>query len=330
MDKSSQPTRRQAIASLAAAPWLLHGAARAQVAWPSKPIRYVVTFAPGGSTSNFGRALAEPLGRSLGQSVYIDNRAGAGGLIGVDNVAKSPPDGYSIVMTAANTTAIIPAVMGAKMPYEPLRDLTPIVYLINQPNVLVAHPSVPTGKFADFVAWAKSRPGEGFGTPGMATSNHIMGEMLSSNLGIQLAHVAYKGGAPLTIDLLAGTVNLAVLNIVDAVPLVADGRVKPILVSSAQRSELLPNVPTMQELGASAFPLISWQGIFGPAGLSASIVSRLNASFNDALKAGPVQGWMHANGATPVGGTPDDLRRFVESEQRLWGDLVRKYKITNT
>lgn len=330
MHKSLQPTRRQAIASLAAAPWLLHGAARAQVTWPSKPIRYVVTFAPGGFASNFARMLAEPLGRSLGQSVYVDNRAGAGGLIGVDNVTKSPADGYSIVMTAANTTAITPAVMGSKMPYEPLRDLTPIVYLINQPNVLVAHPSVPTGKFADFVAWAKSRPGEGFATPGIATSNHIMGEMLSSNLGIQLAHVAYKGAAPLTIDLLAGGVNLAILNIMDAAPLAADGRVKPVLVSTAQRSALLPNVPTMQELGASAFPMISWQGIFGPGGLSASIVSRLNASFNDALKTGPVQDWMRANGATPVGGTPDDFRKFVQTEQRLWGDLVRKFKITNS
>jgi len=330
MYKRSQPTRRRAIASLAAAPWLLHGAARAQVAWPSKTIRYVVTFAAGGFASNFARVLAEPLGKGLGQSVYIDNRAGAGGLIGVDNVSKSPADGYSIVMTAANTTAIAPAIMGSKMPYEPLRDLTPIVYLINQPNVLVAHPSVPTGKFADLVAWAKSRPGEGFATPGTATSNHIMGEMLSSNLGMQLTHVPYKGAAPLTTDLLAGAVNLAVLNIMDAAPWVADGRIKPVLVSTAQRSALLPNVPTMQELGASAFPMISWQGIFGPAGLSASIVSRLNASFNDALKTGPVQGWMHANGATPVGGTPDDFRKFVESEQRLWGDLVRKFKITNT
>jgi len=182
-------------------------------------------------------------------------------------------------MTAANTTAVAPAVRGDQMPYVPLRDLTPIVYLINQPNVLVANKDVPTSTFADFTAWAKRHPGEGFATPGVATSNH---KLLASNLGVQLTHVPYNGAARTIADLLGGAVKLAIFNVVDAAPLIADGRVSPILVSTEQRSALFPDVPTMQELGASSFPINSWQGIFGPAGLPASIVARLNAAFNNA------------------------------------------------
>lgn len=321
--------RRRILQALAAVP-LAGGtlSAAAQAPWPSKPIRFVVTFAAGGSTSVFGRLLAEPLGRILGESVYIDNRAGAGGLVGVDNVAKSPPDGYSMVMTAAGPLAINPALMGDKLPYDPLKDLKPIIHLTDQPNVLVAHNSVPTASMAEFVAWAKANPGEGFATPGIATTNHITGELLSNNLGIKLTHVAYRGAAAATTDLLGGTIRLAIFNIVDAAALVSSGRVKPILVTTAQRSPLMPTVPTIQEAGGSSFPLVSWQGMFGPRDLPAAMVQKLNAAFNEALKAPPVQEWMRANGSIAVGGSTADFERFVASEHKLWGDLVRKYRIT--
>jgi len=328
MQRKPDLTRRHAVASLVAAPWLLHGTAgRAQDVWPSKPIRYVVTFAAGGSTSVFSRLLADPVGKILGQNVWIDNRAGAGGLIGVDNVVKSAPDGYSLVMTAAGPTAIFPAMEGTHVPFDPAKDLSPIVYLSDQPNVLVAHPSVPSANFQDFVAWCRKNKGEGYATVGVGTTNHVTGEQLSSTLGLGLTHVPYKGASPAILDLLSGNVKLAILNIVDAMANINAGKFKPLFVSTGKRSELLPNTPTIVEVGGSPYPLNSWQGMFGPANMPAAIVEKLNAAFNEALKAPAVIDWMKANGSVAVGGSSEKFRKFVASEQKVWGDLVRKYKI---
>lgn len=323
------PNRRHALLSIAAAPWLMHtGVASAQDNWPSKPIRYVVTFAAGGSTSVFSRLLADPVGKALGQNVWIDNRAGAGGLIGVDNVVKSAADGYSLVMTAAGPTSIFPAMAGTKMPFDPAKDLTPIIYLSDQPNVLVAHPSVPSGTFHDFVAWCKKNKGEGYATVGVGTTNHVTGEQLSGSLGLSLTHVPYKGASPAILDLLSGNIRLGILNIVDAMANINAGKVKPLLVTTSKRAELLPAVPTIVEVGGSPYALNSWQGMFGPAGMPAAVVEKLNIAFNDALKTAPVVEWMKANGSVAVGGSSESFRKFVASEQTVWGDLVRKYKIS--
>ncbi|QHI98507.1 tripartite tricarboxylate transporter substrate binding protein [Xylophilus rhododendri] len=314
---------------MATAPWLLSGtAAQAQDGWPAKPIRFVVTFAAGGSTSVFARLMADPISKRLGQSVWVDNRAGAGGLIGVDNVAKSPPDGYSIVMTAAGPTSIFPAMQGTHMPFDPVKDLTPIVYLSDQPNVLVAHPSVPTATFGEFVAWCKANPGTGYATVGVGTTNHVTGAQLANTLGVDLVHVPYRGAGPAILDLLSGNIKLGILNIVDAMANINAGKFKAVLVTTDKRSALLPAVPTIQEVGGSPNALKSWQGMFGPAGMPPAVVQQLNTAFNEALKTPAVLEWMQANGSIPVGGSSEQFARFVASEQRVWGDLVRKYKIT--
>lgn len=321
-------TRRSAVASLITAPWLAHSTvSHAQANWPSKPIRYVVTFSAGGSTSVFARLLAEPIGAILGQNMWVENRPGAGGIIGVDSVVRSPADGYSLVMTAAGPTAIFPAMEGSKLPFDPVKDLTPIVLLSDQPNVFVVHPSVPTHSLQDFIAWCKKNPGEGYGTVGVGTTNHVSGEQLSSAFGLGLTHVPYKGAAAITMDLLGGNIKIASFNIVDAMANITAGKFKPLLVSGSKRSTLLPNTPTMMEVNASPHALNSWQGIFGPPGLSPAIVEKLNAAFNEALKAPAVMEWMKANGSTPVGGSIQKFRDFVLAEQKIWGDMVRRYKI---
>jgi tripartite-type tricarboxylate transporter receptor subunit TctC len=314
-------------AALALGLSLVAGGALAQSAspdWrPSHPIRFVVVFPPGGSADILVRKLAEPLSRDLGQPVVVDNRPGAGGMIGVDAIAKAPPDGHLFGLSAAGPPVINPA-LGVAQPFDPEKDLTPIMQTGEQPNVLIAHPSVPA-PIAEFVAWLRANPGEPFGTPGAGSTNHITGIAFALALGTTMTHAAYRGTGPAKADLIAGHIRLVIDNIAgDVLSLSAAGKVKPIVVSTGQRSMQLPDVPTMVEAtGKSELALPSWQGIFAPAHLPDPILRRLHRALADALHTPAVSGWMAEQGATVVGSTPEAFTRFLAEQRVRWGSFVR-------
>ncbi|OWT73725.1 MULTISPECIES: tripartite tricarboxylate transporter substrate binding protein [unclassified Achromobacter] len=299
----------------------------AQGAWPTQPLRFVIVFPPGASINAFARLMAEPLAQSLGQSVVVENKDGAGGMIGVASVAHSRGDGYTFCMAHVGTLAVQPAVMGDKMPYQALKDLTPIIHLTDQPNVLVVHESVPAKNLNEFVAWARQKPGTAYATPGVATSNQITGELVSAAFKLGLTHVPYRGVTPAMQDLMGGLIQVAVLNIADAMPLVEAGRARALLVTSEQRSPVLPDAVTIVEAGASPQPLNSWQGIFAPAGVPKEAVAKLNAAFNLALKDEKVRKWLDTVHAVPVGGTTEDFQKYVLQEHAMWADLVHRFKL---
>jgi len=295
--------------------------------WPTQPVRFVIVFPPGASINAFARLMAEPLSQFLGQTVVVETKDGAGGMIGVTHIARSRADGYTIGMAHVGTLAVQPAVMGPKMPYQALKDLTPIIHLTNQPNVLLVHESVPVQNFDEFVAWAKKNPGTAYATPGIATSNHITGELVSSALKLGLTHVPYRGVSQVLPDFMGNLIQLAILNIADAMPLVADKRARAVLVTSDSRLAELPGAVTIVESGASPSPLNSWQGMFGPGNLPAAIVDKLNQGFNMALKDDKVRKWMETVHATPVGGTVADFRNYVVQEHEMWAQLVHRFDL---
>lgn len=323
--------RRGALAAALVAPALLPATRRAAAqgaaasAWsPSRPVRLIVTFAPGGSADLLARRLAEPLSAALGQPVVVENRPGAGGNLGMDALAKSPPDGHAVGIGAAGPHAINPAILGlARMPYDAARDFTPIVNLANQPNVLLAHPSVPASPPDAFVAWLRAHPEEPFASPGAGTTNHLTGLAFSQALGVRLQHAPYRGSAPAHADLVAGNVRLMVDNIATAAPLARDGRARAVGVSTAARAPLLPEVPTLAELGAAGLDLPSWQGLFGPAGMPPAALARWNAEANAALADPAVAAFLRDSGAVAVGGTADAFAAFLAAERPRWAALVR-------
>ena len=293
--------------------------------WPKQPIRFVIVFPPGASINAFARLMAEPLSRFLGQTVVVENKDGAGGMIGVTHIAQSRADGYTIGMAHVGTLAVQPAVMGEKMPYDALKDLTPIVHLTNQPNVLLVHESLPVNNFEEFVAWAKKKSGAAYATPGIATSNHITGELVSNSLKLGLAHVPYRGVSKVLPDFMGNLIPLAILNIADAMPLITDKRARAVLVTSESRLPELPDAVTIVEAGASPSPLNSWQGMFGPGNLPAAVVEKLNQGFNLALEDDRVQEWMSMAHATPVGGGVAEFQKFVVQEHAMWAEFVDRF-----
>ncbi len=293
---------------------------------PRGPMRFIVTFAPGGSADVLARRLAVPLGEQLGQQVVVENRPGAGGNIGIEAVARAAPDGLVFGMGAAGPIVINPAMPGASMPYDPMRDLTPVIHLADQANVLVCNATVPVAPLDAFRAWLRARPEEPFGSPGIGTSNHLTGLAMARALGGSVTHVPYRGSALAQTDLLSGQISLMVDNIAGALPQLRDGRMKAALVSTQGRSGLLPDVPALGELGVAG--LASWQGIFAPAGLPAPVLARLNAGFAAALAHDGVAGWMRENGADAVGGPPERFAAFVAAEAPKWASIIRENRVT--
>lgn len=315
----------------AALPLLLAPAmGQAQGAWtPNKPIRLIVTYAPGGSADVLARTLQIPMGEALGVPIVVENRGGGAGNTGTEAVARAAPDGYTIGIGAASTHSINPALFGAKLPFKVPGDFTPISHILNQPNVLLVHPSVPATTMKEFVEWIRKNPGEAsFGTAGVGSSNHLTGEMLNARYGIKLVHVAYKSGGLALADLTAGHVKIVIDNIATAANLVDSGKARAIGVSTLKRSSRLPNVMTFAEQGAPGFDLSSWQGLFGPAGLPEPVTRRLNEAVVQALKVPAVNAKISDMGAEVVGSSPQDFSTFVSSELPKWGNLVRGSKMT--
>jgi tripartite-type tricarboxylate transporter receptor subunit TctC len=314
--------RRHFLAGAAAATL---APAFAQGTYPARPIRLVVPFPPGGGTDATTRMIAEKLTTALGWTIVIDNKPGAGGNIGLDAVAKSAPDGYTIGMGQAANLAINPALY-AKMPFDPLKDLTPIVSVSEQPVVLVVRPDSPFKTFADFVAAAKTRK-VGVAQAGNGTVGHLAGEMLERRANIQVLQVPYKGAGPAMTDLLGGTVETYFGSTVSVMPQLTAGKIRALAVSSAKRIGALPNVPAIAEQGYAGFDATTWLGLVGPAGMPADIVARINAETVKVLSRPDVKEKLAQEGSEATPGTPQQFASYIRAEHAKWGTLIREANI---
>ncbi len=307
--------------------WALLGTAAAQPTqertYPVKPIRLIVTFPPGGSADITARVLAARMSERLGQSVIVDNRPGAGGNIGLDLVAKAPPDGYTIGVGAAGALAVNLSLY-AKMPFDPQKDLAPVGMVAMIPFVLVANPSFPASKLSDAVAAAKARPGAlSIAHGGNGTAMHLSAELLKQMAGIELALVPYKGSGPAAADAVAGQLPLAFADIPASIAFIKSGRLRALGITSAKRSVALPDVPTFAEAGVAGYESTGWFGIVAPAGTPAALIERLNAELQSALNDPEIRQRVVASGAEPAPGTAAEFRSLIESEIPKWAKVIQ-------
>lgn len=316
---------RRKLLSLAAA--LACGAAlplHAQTAaWPNKPIKLVVGYAAGGATDVIARIVGVKLGEQLGQSIVIDNRAGANSNIAAESVARAPADGYTLfVFTIANT---INASLYDKLSYDPLKDFEPIGLIAKVPNILVVNEKLPIKSLAEYVQFAKAAPnGITFASSGSGSSIHLSGEMFKMIANLNMLHVPYRGSAPAVNDLLGGQVQSMFDNMPSALPHVRAGKLRAIAITSAQRSALLPDVPSMAESGFPGFDVQSWFGLSAPAGTPRAVVDRVNAELGKVLASPDVRERLVNLAATPSHGTPEQFRNFAASEVKRWQDVVKQ------
>ncbi len=314
--------RPGALASLVLA--LAANGVAAADAYPTKPIRFVVAFPPGGGTDIIGRSIAQKLSERLAQQVIVDNRPGAGGNIGTDIVAKSAPDGYTILMGSAGPLAIN-ASLFAKMPFDPLRDLAPVTLAASTPNVLVVHPSLAVHSVAELVALARANPGAiNFASSGHGTPAHLAGELFNTLAGVKLVHVPYKGAAPALADLLGGQVQLMFSTMPPALPHVKEGKLRGLAVTSLKRSPAAPELPTIDEAALPGFEANTWHGVVAPAGTPADIIERLNREIVAILHEREMVERLSAQGAEPVGSTPAEFAAYIRSETLKWAKVVRE------
>ncbi len=297
-------------------------AAHAQT-WPVKPLRMVVPFAPGGAVDVTGRIIAQALSTRLGQQVVVENRGGAGGNIGVELVAKSPADGYIIVMATAGQISINPH-MYAKLPFDPVKDLMPISPAGMAINALCVHPSLPVKSVKEFIAFAKERPGKlNFASGGIGASDHMATELFMSMTGIKLVHVPYKGGAPAMVDLLGGNVDLGFSTVATAIGPIKAGRLRALGVTSAQRFELLPDVPAIAEAGVPGYESVAWYGLFAPAGTPTEVVKKMNEETVAILQTPDARKRLTEAGVLPTSSSVDAFAAYIATETARWGKLIR-------
>ncbi|MES2612480.1 MAG: tripartite tricarboxylate transporter substrate binding protein [Pseudomonadota bacterium] len=323
--------RREFLMAAAAAATGAAGAAPAlaqsPAGYPARPLRFVVPFPPGGGTDTTSRLIAEKLSSLLGWTVVVDNKPGAGGNIGLDFVAKAPPDGYTIGMGQAANLAINPSLY-PKMPFDPLKDLTPIVSVADQPVVLVVRADSPLRTLDDFVKSAKARPGKmGVAQAGNGTVGHLAGELLERRAGIELLQVPYKGAGPAMTDLLGGQVETYFGNTVSVMGQLAGGKIRALALSSARRIGALPNVPTVAEQGFAGFDATTWLGLVGPAGMPAEAVARINAEVQKILARADVKEKLAHEGSEPTPGTPQQFAAHIRGEHAKWSALIRDANI---
>jgi tripartite-type tricarboxylate transporter receptor subunit TctC len=309
-----------ALAMLAAAP-----AAVAQ-AWPSKPIRIVVNFPPGGAADVIARAVAAPLQEALGQSVVVENRGGSGGNIGGDVVAKSAPDGYTLLMSSGGMVSVNPHIY-AKMPFDPIKDLTPVAAAARVLVFLVVKPEYPAGNAKAFLDDLKANPGKrSFGSPGNGSSPHLAGEMMKSQAGVFAVHVPYRGAAPALTDLLAGQLDF-LFDPGIALPHVKAGRLKMLAVGSPKRSPLFPDVPTFDEVGLKGFDADTVFGFYAPAGTPADVIAKLNGEINRILGTPPLRERIAALGGEPAPMSPTQFASKAAEDSRRFGAIIKERKI---
>ena len=306
---------------------LAFAAAAAAQGYPSKPVRIIVPFAPGGAVDISARSIAPGLTEQLGQTFIVDNRAGAGGIIGADLVAKSAPDGYTLLMGSNSTVSVAPSLY-PKNPYHPIRDFAPVSLVATMPFVLDVHPSVPVRTVKDLIALAKSKPGHlSMASGGTGSSNQLVGELFQLLTGAKFTHVPYKGAAPAGIDLIAGQVDLLFDQLASSANYIKSGKLRAVAVTSKARAAVIPEVPTMLESGVPNFEATNVTGVLVPAGTSADIVARLHAAVVKALSAGPVRERFAGIGVEAVGSTPEQFSAYIKEDFARWTQVVKDANI---
>ncbi len=326
--KTHAGRRRLALQALSAAALLpLAGRLQAQAKWPDRPVRIIVPFSAGGTTDVVARALAQNLTDAWGQSVVVENRAGAGGNIGADLVAKAPPDGHTILMTSGSIFTVNPH-MYKQLPFDPIKDFIAVTNVASGPQLVVVHPSVPAKNVKELIALAKSKPGTiNFGSAGIGSQVHMAGENFVNAAGIQATHIPYKGESAALADLAAGSIQFMVGNIAAALPFVGNGRIRALGVTSKTRSPLLPEVPTVAESGLPGFENSGWFGFMLPAGTPQAIVDKIHKDTLKALDDTQLKARLHVAGMAPVGNTPKQFAGAIAEESKLWAEVVRNRKL---
>ena len=294
----------------------------AQTAYPDRPIKLIVPYPPGGTTDLLARTLAPRLSERLGQPILIENRAGAGGVIGSQVVAKSPADGYTLVFGSIASHGILPAIQ-VPPPYDPIRDFSPVSLVAITPNVLLANVAAPAKNVAELIALAKSQPGKlNFGSTSLGGSPHMSGELLKSQAKIQMVHVPYKGGAPMLVDLMGGQISYAFDNLPSSIQHIRSGKVKALAVTTAKRWPHAPEIPTMAEAGLTGYESSAWFGLLAPGNTPKAIVDLLQKQVTFILKQPEVEKIYLEQGAMPVGNSPDEFVRFISAEMLKWKTVV--------
>jgi tripartite-type tricarboxylate transporter receptor subunit TctC len=321
----SRPNRRSVIiggaAVLGSLP-LLPRRARAEL-WPTRPVRFVVPFAAGGTTDILARVVAAKISEEFGQQFIVENKAGAGGNIAADYVAKADADGYTFLVGTPGTHAINPFVF-RNMTYDPLKDIAPVIIIARVPNLCSVTNSLPVRSVAELIAYAKSKPGELFyGTPGLGSTAHVSTELFKSMTGVEITHVTYKGSAPALTDLIAGRVHLMIDNLPAAQPFAESSSIRALAVSTAKRWPLLPDLPTITEAGVPGYEAASWFTIGAPAKTPQEIIDRLNANVDKFIKSEDGIARLRKLGAEPAGGSPQDMQAYVLAETDKWGKVAK-------
>ncbi|MBI3044090.1 MAG: tripartite tricarboxylate transporter substrate binding protein [Betaproteobacteria bacterium] len=298
------------------------GSATAQN-YPTKPIRFIVPFGPGGNTDIQARLIGRKLTSAMGQQVIVDNRPGAGGTIGVEMAAKAPPDGYTIVLASFGNILVGPSLY-KKLPYDPAKDLDPVILLSEPAGLIVVHPSVPVNSFKELIDYAKANPGKlNYASSGNGTWNHLFAEQLKAIAGIRINHVPYKGAGPAMNDVVGGHVPVMFAPFPSARTHLTNGRLRALAVTGTKRSPLFPDVPTVAQAGLPAYSAASWFGILAPAGTPKAVIARLNREVNRAFAAPDIKAAYAAEGLEPAGGTPGDMAKSIREGMAKWGKLVR-------
>lgn len=299
-----------------------NAAAASGPGYPNRPVRIVVPFGAGGGADVVTRFVAQRMTSSLGTPVVVDNRPGAGGLLGTQIVATAAPDGYTLVEASATTLAVLPVMTRA--PYDPIKDLAPITVLGVQPHVILVHPSVPVTSLQELIAHAKSRPGVvNYGSSGNGGPNHLGTELFKLEAGIQMTHIPYKGNGPALVDLLGGQIQVSILTVAPSLPHIKTGKLRPLAATSPTRLPVLPDLPTVAELGFPGYEVRSWYGLLAPARTPPSVIAKLHQVIASILKQPDVVEGLRNQGVEPIGNTPDEFAAYIRSEMNRWGRVVK-------
>lgn len=302
---------------------LVHAPAVLAQAYPAKPVRFIAPYPAGGVNDIIARIVSTRLAAAMGQPWLVDNRAGRGGIIGTDVVAKSAPDGYTLVHGGMGSMTLAPFL--GKIPYDTLRDFAPVTLTARTPNIILVHPSLPVKSVKELIAFLKARPGQlNYATPGVGSTPHLMASLFVQTTNLKMVHIPYKGSAPATVDLVAGQVPIGFSPIVTVLPHLTSGRLRGLAVSSLERVPSLPETPTVSEAGLPGFEMNPWFGIFAPAGTPQDVIGRLSTELMRILRSPEVASQFRAQGVEPAHATPDEFLTVIKSDLQKWGKVIRE------